>query len=142
MGGPPGAAMGAAAGMFSEYVRNSKPEQIRQLMRDGDVSRDVAEYTLRVQDYMKRYGVSWEEAKAKVAGGLFDVGRTRENEHLRDDERAVMREERRAQREGMPAMGSAGPDPADWRTTSMMGLELESSGFKETEALAYAHEFS
>ena len=147
VGGPPGAMAGAAAGVFAEYLRNSRPEQIRQIMRGGNVSRDVAEYTLRVQKYMKRYGVSWEEAKEKVAGGRFDVGRTREIEDLREDERAVMRDERRAQRdmpagrpEGMPAMGSAGPDPADWRTTSMMGLELSSLGIKETEALAYAHE--
>ena len=37
-------------------------------------------------------------------------------------------------------MSSSGPDPADWRTTSMMGLKLEGSGLKETPALGYAFE--
>ena len=81
---------------------------------------------------MDEYGADWDEAKRRVFGGRFDVGRTQEIEDLREDERAFLSEGTR--------MKSSAPDPADWRSTSMMGLELESSGIKETEALAYAHE--
>ena len=80
-------------------------------MELGEVSRDVAEHTLRIKKYMDNYGVDWEEAKRQVTGGRrFDVGRTREIEDLTEDERAVMRAERRAQREA-PAMSSSGPIP-------------------------------
>ena len=145
MGGPPGAMAGAAAVVFAQYMRNSRPEQILRIMEEGNVSSDMAEYMLRIKEYMDRYGVSYEEAKRKVIGGRFDVGKTQEIKDLREDERAFLSEEgKRSAPKGTPAISSAmksfGPDPADWRSTSMMGLELESSGIKETEALAYAHE--
>ena len=109
------------------------------MMEMGGAPRDVAEYTHKIKKYIDHYGVSWDEAERMMPGGRFNVGKTREIEDITEDERAVMRAERRAQRE-MPTMSSSGPNPADWRTTSMMGLELSSLGIKETPALAYAHE--
>ena len=129
--------MGAAVGLAATQAKKklSPSEEVSQVMSTAGVSREVAEYVLRVQNYMDLHGVSWEEAETKIGGGKFNVGKTREIKELSAGERAFLREE------SLPAAASSSaPSAADWRHTSMMGLELASSGINETEALVFAHE--
>ena len=138
MGGPPGAYMGAAAGLAASQARRklTPSEEVAQVMAQGGVSREVAECVLRIQNYMDLHGVTWEEAEKIIGGGKFNVGKTREIKELSEGERAFIKEQ-----EALPAAASSSaPSAADWRHTSMTGLTLASSGIKETEALAYAHE--
>ena len=80
LGGPPGMYMGAAAGLAASQARKkmSPSQEVSQVMAQAGVSREVAEYVLRVQNYMDLHGVSWEEAEKKLGGGKFNVGKTRE----------------------------------------------------------------
>ena len=107
--GPPGAYMGAAAGLVANETRKKFDKTFE---REFDLTEEEREFL-------------------------------RQEREQSAQEQAFLDEMRSARPEGMsayPAASSSGPSPADWRSTSMMGLELASSGINETAALVFAHE--